>query len=113
MASLVVGIPLLCCSCRLGGDGSGTGGPPSGVRPEPALPGEAPVFERANLRGRIDVSPSGALREVLVDGQPATLVGDTWQHEVAVPPAGGEVLVELRVEGRTVAARQLTITQPE
>ena len=101
---------ILLAGCS--GDGGGDGGAPGsgGGSGTPPGSGGTPIIRVATLRGVFSAPSGNAV--VLVDGQPATLSGSTWSRQVEVPASGGEVVVQLRVDGQVVNERRLAIIQP-
>ena len=86
----------LLAGCGGGGGGSG---------------GDAPyvAVTRVVLRG--EITANGSPMEVLVDGAPANIDGDTWSFALDLSGDERVVTITMRVKGLVVAARQVSVTQ--
>lgn len=103
-------LPVLFASLLLTGCGSdtevGAGSTTGGTgNPDDVQTGLA-IAPTATLHGQIPAGLVGTV-SVIVDGQPATIIGTTWSATIPVPAAQAQV--ELRVDDVVVERRQVAV----
>ena len=107
-------LPLLFAACGGGGGGGGGGGNSGGGSNPPPPPPPGPTVSGTDftLDGTITPGLTPPV-EVTVDGDAATLTGETWTYSGTIPDHDHSVLVSVSSNGTIVSSQEVRITQSE